>query len=130
MANNPYVDFAVEQFEPLGTITAKAMFGGHTLYCDGIPFALIAGGAVYLKADDQNRPCFEARSLAAFRPFPDRPLVLQYYELPAEAFEDPLALRLWGGGAVDAGRRAQARRTRGKQAGKKRGHLEIADLMA
>ena len=109
-ANNTYVEFVVEQFEPLGTITAKAMFGGYLLYCDAIPFALIGNGEVYLKADEHNRPAFEARGLAPFRPFPDQPSVMQYYQLPPEAFEDPDALRSWGGGAVQAGRRAQTKK--------------------
>ncbi len=107
-AKNTYVEFVVEHFEPLGAITARAMFGGHVLYCDGIPFALIASGEVYLKVDRHNRPAFEARGLAPFRPFPDRPGVMQYCQLPPETFEDPEALRLWAGSAVEAGRRAQA----------------------
>ena len=100
----------MEQFAPLGTITVRAMFGGHTLYCEGIPFALIANNAVFLKADDHNRPVFEARELQPFKPFEDKPGVMQYYQTPPEIFEDPQALREWGGPAVEAGRRAQAKK--------------------
>ena len=110
MKSNSYVEFLLEQFQPLGGITARYMFGGYLLYCDAIPFALVADGNVFLKADDVNRPEFEARGLSAFRPYPDKPDVMQYYETPAEVFEDPEALRHWAGGAVAAGRRAQMKK--------------------
>jgi DNA transformation protein len=104
-----FVEFVKERMEPLGEITTRAMFGGHTVYCDGVVFALIAGGALYLKADEKNRPEFEARGLEAFRPF-EGPGVMQYYQAPPEMFEDEEALRHWAGAAVEAGRRAQAKK--------------------
>jgi DNA transformation protein len=109
---NPYLDFLLEQLEPLGDITARAMFGGHGLYCDGVFFALVASGSLYLKADDVNRPHFETHGLKPFRPFEDKAGVMQYYEAPAEMFEDPEALRQWAGGAIAAGLRAQAKKKR------------------
>lgn len=105
-ATNPYVEFLKEQTTPLGEITARAMFGGHCLYCDGLVFALVANGALFLKADDVNRPRFKERGLKAFKPFEDRDDVMSYYEAPPEIFEDPDAMKLWCGGAVDASRRA------------------------
>jgi DNA transformation protein and related proteins len=107
---NPYVEFLLEQFEPLGEIRAKSMFGGHGLYCDEVFFALVANGAVFLKADEVNRPEFEAAGLKAFRPWEDKPDVMQYYEAPPEMFEDPEELKKWAGGAIAAGVRAQIKR--------------------
>ncbi|HYL36386.1 MAG TPA: TfoX/Sxy family protein [Bryobacteraceae bacterium] len=103
-----YMEFLLEQLSPLGDITARSMFGGHVIYCQGIVFALVANNALYLKADDHNRPAFEARGLEAFHPFEDANAVMQYYEAPPELFEDPRALLDWAGGAVAAGRRAQS----------------------
>jgi DNA transformation protein and related proteins len=108
--SNPYVEFLLEQFEPLGEIRVKAMFGGYGLYCDEVFFALVANNAVFLKADDVNRPQFEAAGLKAFRPYEDRPDTMQYYQAPAEMFEDPEALKGWVGGAIAAGVRAQAKK--------------------
>lgn len=102
-----FVDYLEEAFAPLGEISSKRMFGGHCLYCDGIVFALVADAAVYLKADDQTIPEFEARGLSPFRPFPDQDMVMKYYATPPEVFEDPEALVHWVGGAVACGRRAQ-----------------------
>jgi DNA transformation protein len=100
----------MEQFEPLGEIRARAMFGGHGLYCDEVFFALVASGALFLKADEVNRPEFEAQGLKPFRPFEDKSGVMQYYEAPAEMFEDPLELKRWAGGAIAAGvRQAHAK---------------------
>jgi DNA transformation protein len=104
---NPFVDFVVEQMESMGEIHARAMFGGHGLYCDGVFFALISRGAVFLKVDDVNRPAFEALRQKPFRPWDDKPDTMQYYEAPAEMFEDGDILKEFVGGAVAAGRRAQ-----------------------
>jgi DNA transformation protein and related proteins len=112
-----YLEFLVDWLSPLGEITARAMFGGHCVYCNGVVFALVAANMLYLKADDGNRPRFESRGLQAFRPFPDRPEVMQYYRAPAEFFEDADVMEEWGRAAVEAGTRAKKKqkRTRKKQ---------------
>ena len=95
-----YLEFLHEQLAPLGDITSRKMFGGYCLYCDGVVFALVAEDTLYLKADDGNRPDFEAAGLPAFQPFEDKPTVMQYYLAPPEVFEDDEALHRWAGGAV------------------------------
>ena len=111
-----FVEFAVEQFARLGTISARAMMGGWVLYSDGVVFALVASGALYLKGDSGNVPEFQARGLAAFRPFPDKEGTMSYYQAPPEIFEDAEAMLHWVGGAVEAGRRAGAKKTKKKAA--------------
>lgn len=111
---SPYVEFLLEHFRPLGEIHARAMFGGYCLYADGITFAIVADEAVYLKADDVNRPAFLALGLEPFRPFPDSDTVMQYYPAPADLFESPEGLREWAGGAIAAGRRADRRKGKRK----------------
>ena len=106
-----YIEFVKEQLGELGQITSRAMFGGHCLYCDGTVFALIAEETLYLKADDENRGAFEEAGLPAFQPFDDKPgMTMSYHLAPPEIFEDPQALERWVGGAVQAGRRAQAKK--------------------
>ena len=111
--SNPYLEFLAEQMSPLGEITWRSMFGGYCMYCDGIVFALVANQALFLKADDENRSGFEARGLKAFRPF-ERSETMSYYESPPEVFEDSDAMKQWCGGAVEAGRRAQSKKTKKK----------------
>jgi len=107
---NAYVEFVVEQLAPMGEITARAMMGGHLLYCDGVLFALISRNELYLKADEGNRAAFEAKGLKPFRPFEHRAGMMSYRAAPAEIFEDADAMRAWVGGAVEAGMRAQAKK--------------------
>ena len=104
---NRYVEFCMEQFAPLGRIDSRYMFGGWCLYCDGTVFALVANGELYLKGDSVTIPEFEARGLEPFQPFPDKPDTMKYFQAPPELFEDPAAMRAWGGGAVAAGLRTK-----------------------
>ena len=114
-----FVDFAMERFAPLGEITARAMMGGWCLYCDGVIFALAAGGALFLKGDEINIPKFNAHGLPPFKPFPDQDGVMKYFQAPPEIYEDDAAMREWVGGAVDAGRRAQLKKKKPSAARKK-----------
>ena len=54
-----YKAFVLEQLAGAGTLTARAMFGGVGLYCQGLFFALIDDDTLYLKVDDATRPDFE-----------------------------------------------------------------------
>ena len=124
MTEPTYVEFVVEQLSPLGTITVRSMFGGHGVYCEGIMFALIARGALYLKADDVNRPSFLGRGIEAFRPFPDKEGSMNYYPAPPEIFEDSEALAQWVGGAVEAAREGHGSQTETRGARKNRSSTE------
>ncbi len=104
-----FVRHAVELLAPLGTVSARRMFGGWGLYADGLFFAIVADDVLYLKADGTNRPEFEARGLEPFRPFPGKPTAMPYYPPPDEALEEPEALLPWARSALDAARRAAAR---------------------
>jgi DNA transformation protein len=71
------------------------MFGGVGLYLQGVFSALIADDALYFKVDDSNRRDYEAVGMSPFQPFPDKPTVMQYYGVPAEALENTDMLREW-----------------------------------
>ena len=98
-----FTDFCVEQLSPLGSITSRYMFGGWCLYCNGVVFALIADGALFLKGGPNNIPDFEARGLKPFKPYPDQDVVMKYFQAPPEIFEDSDAMAKWCGGAIAAG---------------------------
>ena len=113
-ATDSYAEFVLEQFAPLGTITARPMMGGKAIYCDGTIFALIGHGAVYLKGDDENRPQFEAQGWPAFQPDPNEPGTMSYYLVPADVLENRDELARWAAGAVAAGRRSASKKKRKK----------------
>jgi DNA transformation protein len=109
-----YIEFLKEWLSPLGEITARAMFGGHCLYCDGVVFALVASQELFLKVDTVTKPAFEAIGSEPFRPFPDRPETMRYHQPPPEFFDNSDVMLEWGRAAVEAGRRAKAKRPAGR----------------
>ncbi len=113
-----FVDWVLERLEPLGPLRSRAMFGGHGIWLEdplagegskGLFFALVAGGTLYVKADDANRAEFEEAGLEPFRPFPDRPVTMSYYPVPEDAMEDAEALLAWANRGVAAALRARGR---------------------
>jgi DNA transformation protein len=105
--DNRYLDFVIEQLAPLGSITSRAMFGGYCLYADGVVFALLADGVLFLKTDELNRGMFVEAGLQPFRPFEDKTTVMSYYRAPAELFESGDGVQEWAAPALAAGKRAQ-----------------------
>jgi DNA transformation protein len=109
-----YLQFILEQLEPLGGVTHSRMFGGVGLRRHELFFGLIAGDCLYLKVDALNRPDFEAAGCEPFRPFGgDKPM--SYWTAPLEALEDPDLLADWARKALDASARAKAPKPRKKR---------------
>ncbi len=112
-----YRDFVREQLERVHPVTDRAMFGGVGLYADGLFFALMNDDRLYFKVDDSNRADFERAGSGPFMPFGDPSQVMQYYEVPGELLEDPVALAPWMEKAVAVARSAR----KGRPSGAKRG---------
>lgn len=110
-----YRAYVLDQLQPVGTVTAKAMFGGVGLYCHGLFFALIADDTLYLKVDDLTRPEFERIGSSPFRPYGGDSPGMQYYELPADLLEDREEARPWIERALAAARRAVAAKGRSRK---------------
>ena len=106
-----YVDYLLELMAPLGGISARAMFGGHGIYKDGMMFGLVANETLYLKTDAENRPVFERQGL---RPFvyviKGKPTALGYFGVPAEALESTAVMTEWARSGFGAALRAAARK--------------------
>jgi DNA transformation protein len=85
----------------LGRVRSRRMFGGIGLYCDDLFFALIDDDPLYLKVDDGTRADFVDRGLRPFQPIPGRPeYSMSYYQVPADALDDPEMLVAWARKAV------------------------------
>jgi DNA transformation protein and related proteins len=112
-------EFIRELFAQFGPVTVKRLFGGAGISSDGLTFALVFDGAIFLKVDDQSILDFEREGS---RPFTytrakskgrvDR-ASLSYWRLPERLYDDPDELAVWA-------RRAFAIAERKKLAARKR----------
>ena len=103
------VEHCLELLSPLGNASAQRMFGGHGLRIDGVFMALITGERLYLKADAQSRPQFEAAGCEAFsyQAKGRKRVALSYWSVPPQALDSPEAMRPWARLALDAALRAR-----------------------
>ena len=91
------------------------MFGGAGVYCDGLMFGLIARETLYFKADDSNRPAFEAEGMDAFTyEGRNKPIRMSYWRLPERLLDEPEEMVEWARAAM-AGCRPGVRRPPGGQ---------------
>ena len=119
--HDDFVAHVCELLEPLGTVHAKRMFGGWCLYVDAVPMALIARDTLWFKVDAGNRGAYEAAGTAAFQPFPDKPMVMSYWQVPATVMEDRRSMAEWGRQALEAAvRSAKPARVRRPSGGARR----------
>ena len=97
-----------ELFEDFGPVTVRRMFGGHGIFRDGVMFGLVAGDALYLKADDRNRAMSESCGLPRFEyEKQGKRITVSYYLAPGDALDDPRTLAEWARPALDAALRAK-----------------------
>ena len=95
---------------PLGDVRVRRMFGGYGLSIDGLTFALVADEILYFKADDVNRAAFTDLGLEPFRPMPDKPTTLSYYQPPDSVLDDQDELLPWARSGFEAALRAAAKK--------------------
>ena len=88
------------------------MFGGAGIYCDGLMFALVIKGEIYLKTDTESAGRFRD---SGCQPFVyengGRRVQTSYWSIPEAALDDPDTLRIWAELAHAAALRARKPRT-------------------
>ncbi len=91
MSLNAEIAFALELFVELEGVSARRMFGGAGLYREGVMFALLAEGAIYLRADEAFAADLEAEgSEGRFEAeMKTRVVHLPYWRIPEAALDDP-----------------------------------------
>jgi DNA transformation protein len=116
-----FLQYVLGQLSALGGLATRRMFGAVGLYCDGAFFGLIAGDVLHFKVGESNRADYEARGMARFRPFPDRPEAsMGYYEVPADVLEDQEECVLWAQRSAIVARSARKGRPNPSPASKRR----------
>ena len=111
-----FTALCIELLSPLGPVRARAMFGGQGLYIDGLFAALIAGGELYLKVDDETQARFEAAGCTpfTFEMKNGQKTSMRYYRPPEEALESPPLMQPWARLAFEAALRAANAKTMAK----------------
>lgn len=110
--NDAEIAWFLDLLAPAGRMTARRMFGGAGLYADGVMIALEANGTLYLKVDDASRARFDAAGGVAFAfEMKTRGTVTMHYMTPPdEALDSPAPMRPWALLALEAARRAAAKK--------------------
>ena len=85
-----FLDMIHDMLAPLGTPSARRMFGGASLYCDGILFALVDDDVLYLKADAATKVRYEAEGLGPFTyEGQTGPVAMPYWRIPDRLYDEP-----------------------------------------
>ncbi|MBL8333446.1 MAG: TfoX/Sxy family protein [Rubrivivax sp.] len=103
MRRDAFVDHCLELLAAVGRPRSRRMFGGHGLYVDDLFVAIVADEQLFLKADAETAPRFQA---AGGRPFTyqrqGREAALGFWTVPAEAMESPALMAPWARLALQA----------------------------
>jgi DNA transformation protein len=102
-----FVSFAVDLLGSLGPVRARAMFGGHGIYCGDLMIGLVDDDEIFLKTDAETRPAFEAAGCRRWvYTGGGRTMETSYFRPPDEAHETAEDMEPWGRLALEAARRA------------------------
>ncbi|MBE9159617.1 TfoX/Sxy family protein [Nodosilinea sp. LEGE 06152] len=91
-----FKDAVVNHLNQVAPVTARAMFGGYGLYCEGTMFALIAHETLYLKVNATNQEHFTEAGMGPFTYDRNgKPATMSYYQLPTAVYDDLERLQEW-----------------------------------
>jgi DNA transformation protein len=110
-------DFLIDLFADFGPVAIRRMFSGFGISADGTNFALALRGGLYLRADDQTIPQFEAEGSKPFQ-YQTRAktvTVNSYWQLPERLYDDPQELTGWARAALSAAQRAALRKPKARK---------------
>ena len=110
-----FVSYVVDLMQALGPVYAKGMFGGHGVFLDGLMFALVADGTLYLKVDKASETEFKSRGLEAFTYIKQgKEFSMSYFQAPENTLEDSEVMSLWANKAYDAALRSASKKRKAK----------------
>jgi DNA transformation protein and related proteins len=126
-------DFLIDLFADFGPVTIRRMFSGFGISADGTNFALALRAGLYLCADEQTIPQFEAEGSQPFQ-YQTRTktvTVNSYWQLPARLFDDSEELATWARAALAAAQRAAlSKRPKARKAAKPKVLSKVAGKLA
>jgi len=106
-----FVTYVAELLQSVGPVNAKAMFGGHGIFLEGLMFGLIADNVFYLKVDKETEGAFKAKGLEAFTySKKGKEYKMSYYQAPEEAMEDADEMNIWANTAYGVALKAASKK--------------------
>jgi DNA transformation protein len=102
-----FEDYITDQLSSIGEFETKKMFGGTALLRNGIAFAKIKHGSLWLKVDAGNINDFIDKGMVQYRYGKDNSRTLNFYETPADVIETPDILTQWATRAIEAAIRSK-----------------------
>ncbi|KRB60162.1 competence protein TfoX [Rhizobium sp. Root708] len=97
-----------EMFQGLGPVTIKRMFGGKGIYHLGRIIAIELRGEMLLKADEVSSAEFAEAGASqwVYEGKKGTPVMMPYWSIPEDAFDDPDLMARWVRLAYEAALRA------------------------
>lgn len=117
-ASEAIIELLREVLETTGAFKARAMFGGHGLYLDGMFFAILDDGVLYFKTSAATAARYDHEAMPAFM-YQTKTGVKalgSYRRVPERLYDETDELETWVREAVAAARAASSKkkpRTRG-----------------
>ncbi len=101
MADDSFKEFVLDQLSALPELRAKAMFGGHGLYCGEKFFGIVDEGRLFFKTDGRTQGDYSARGMGPFTyKMKGKVMTMAYHEVPPDVLEQPQELVLWARRAI------------------------------
>jgi DNA transformation protein len=100
-------DHIAELFSAFGPVAVRRMFSGLGVFADGLMIALVVGGVIYLKADDNLIPLFEREGQIPFsyKTRDGKRTLNSYWRMPERLYDEPDELAEWARHSLQAARR-------------------------
>ncbi|MBN8828053.1 MAG: TfoX/Sxy family protein [Sphingobacteriia bacterium] len=96
MNSKEYVNYIIELLSPFGSITARAMFGGHSIYKNSVIIGLIIDDELYFKTNLTTEKNYEKYDSEPFTyDGKDKKVKMPYWKVPIEIMEDQDLLQIW-----------------------------------
>jgi DNA transformation protein len=115
-SSSEFIEFIKEQLAPIGELETTRFFGGIGLTVNGVQFGMLMDNSAYFVVDDRTRLSYQkmGSSCFSYATQKGRVNVSRYFEVPAQALDEPAQLLAL---AIEA--MAIATRTRGIKTAKK-----------
>ena len=109
-------EYLAELFAGFGPVAVRRMFSGAGVFAGGLMIALVVEGVIFLKADDETIPQFEAEGLSPFSyQRKGRPrTIMSYWRMPERLYDDPDELAEWARQSMAVAQRSGARAKRAR----------------